>query len=344
MFSNFADSCQNYRQQFDLGVKEGKEISMKKRVFSGIQPTGVVHLGNYIGALKNWVAMQEEYDCLYCIVDLHAITVPQNPEELHNSILRTAATTLAVGVDPTKSLLFVQSDVPEHAELAWILNCFVYYGELGQMTQFKDKAKIRGVGTSTGLFTYPVLMTSDILLYNTHAVPVGDDQRQHLELSRLTARRINKQYPNFFIVPQPFIGTKGARIMGLDDPTAKMSKTASTEMNYISFSDSPDVIRKKIKRAVTDSGSEIEYDEEKKPAISNLLSIYSGLTGETTDALVSKYKGKGYGDFKKELAEVVVDVLGPIQKKTDSILTDKATLQKQLKWALKKPATSPAPK
>jgi len=304
---------------------------MKKRVFSGIQPTGVVHLGNYLGALKNWVQMQEEYDCLYCIVDLHAITVPQKPDELHESILKTAATTLAVGIDPQKSLLFVQSDVPQHAEMAWLLNCFVYHGELGQMTQFKDKEKVRGVGTSTGLFTYPVLMTADILLYDTHAVPVGDDQRQHLELVRMAARRINKLFPDFFVVPQPFIDKKGARVMGLDDPSVKMSKTASSQMNYVAFTDPPDLIEKKIKKAVTDSGSEVGFDEQKRPAVSNLLSIYSGLSGETIESIVTKYKGKGYGDFKKDLAQVVVEAITPIQKKIEDILKDKTTLQKILK-------------
>src|SRR3954468_23755759 len=191
----------------------------KKRVFSGIQPSGVVHIGNYIGALKNWAAMQNEYDCLYCIVDLHAITVPQDPKDLRERILFTTATTLAAGIDPKQSILFVQSDVPEHAELAWLLNCIVYYGELTRMTQFKDKSVVRGQGTSTGLFTYPALMAADILLYGTHAVPVGDDQRQHLELPRRPARRVNKELgePDLFVVPEPFIGKVGARVMGLDD-------------------------------------------------------------------------------------------------------------------------------
>lgn len=302
---------------------------MQKRVFSGIQPTGVVHLGNYIGALKNWVAMQSDYDCLYCLVDLHAITVPQKPKELKDSIYQTAATTLAVGIDPKKSILFVQSDVPQHAELAWLLNCFVYYGELGQMTQFKDKSKVRGIGTSTGLFTYPILMTADILLYDTHVVPVGDDQRQHLELARLTARRINKQCSNFFVVPEPFIGKKGARIMGLDDPSAKMSKTASSSLNYISFADSPDLITKKIKKAVTDSGTTITYDE-KRPAIANLLNIYSALSEEPVESVVNQFQGIGYGDFKTKLAEVVVSAVRPIQTEINRLLSHRDELQKIL--------------
>lgn len=305
-------------------------MTPKKRVFSGIQPSGVVHVGNYIGALQNWVTMQETHDCLYCIVDLHAITTPQDPKELHDRILFTAAATLASGVSPEKSLLFVQSDVPEHAELAWIFNCFVYFGELSRMTQFKDKSTVRGVGTSTGLFTYPVLMAADILLYDTHAVPVGDDQRQHLELTRDLARRLEKLFPGLFIEPQPFIGEKGARVMGLDDPSIKMSKSASSEYNYVSFSDSPDLIRKKIKKAVTDSGSTIEFDEEKKPAVSNLLTIYSAFSGKSVEEIVQIYSGKGYGDFKKDLAEVVVQGIAPLQNRIQDFLSDPAQLQKIL--------------
>jgi tryptophanyl-tRNA synthetase len=319
-------------------------MNQQKRVFSGIQPSGVVHVGNYIGALKNWVAMQAEYNCLYCIVDLHAITVPQDPKELHECILKTAATTLAVGIDPAKSILFVQSDVPEHSELAWILNCFIYFGELSRMTQFKDKSTTRGVGTSTGLFTYPALMAADILLYDTHAVPVGDDQRQHLELARMIARRINNQFPDLFVVPEPFIGKKGARVMGLDDPSTKMSKSASSELNYISFTDAPDVIRKKIKKAVTDSGTTIEFDEEKRPAVSNLVTIYSAFSGLTTEAVVEKYHGKGYGDFKKELAEVVVEGMAPLQKKISEIQSDLSQVEKQLALGAEKARDLARPK
>jgi tryptophanyl-tRNA synthetase len=304
---------------------------MKKRVFSGIQPTGIVHLGNYIGALKNWVAMQEHYDCLYCIVDLHAITIPQEPAALHDQILTTAAITLAVGIDPKTSLLFVQSDVPEHGELAWILNAFVYYGELTRMTQFKDKSAARGEGTSAGLFTYPVLMAADILLYGTHMVPVGDDQRQHLELTRLIARRIEKRFPKLVEMPEGFIGKRGARIMGLDDPTVKMSKSASSAANYIAFSDTPEEIRKKIKRAVTDSGTDIAYDEEKRPAVANLLNIFSACSSRSVEEIVEAYRGKGYGDFKKDLADVVVEAVAPVQKRIEEIKADRGYVEAILK-------------
>jgi tryptophanyl-tRNA synthetase len=309
-----------------------------KRVFSGIQPSGVVHLGNYIGALKNWASMQETHDCLYCIVDLHAITVPQDPAELKKRIRLTAANTLAAGIDPKKSILFVQSDVPMHAELAWVLNCFIYYGELTQMTQFKDKSVVRGQGTSTGLFTYPALMAADILLYGTHAVPVGDDQRQHLELTRLAARRINKEFgePDLFVVPDAFIGKFGARVMGLDDPAQKMSKSAGSEYNYISLSDTPDIIRKKIRKAVTDSGTTIEFDEAKRPAVANLLTIYSAISGQPIESIVERFAGKGYGDFKKDLAEVVVEGLAPIQKGIHEWMTEKDELDKILKEGAEK--------
>ncbi len=301
-----------------------------KRVFSGIQPSGIVHIGNYIGALKNWALMQNDHDCLYCIVDLHAITVPQEPKDLHERVLFTAATTLAAGIDPKKSILFVQSDVAEHCELAWILSCVGYYGELTRMTQFKDKSTIRGEGTSVGLFTYPLLMAADILLYGTHAVPVGDDQRQHLELTRLIARRLEKIMPDLIVVPNAFIGKSGARVMGLDDATAKMSKSAPSEYNYISLEDSPDLIRKKIKKAVTDSGTTIEFDEEKRPAVSNLLTIYSAFANRPVEEIVAQYQGRGYGDFKKELAEVVVEALAPLQKHIQDILADKPALERLL--------------
>lgn len=321
-------------------------MTHSKRVFSGIQPTGIVHLGNYIGALQNWVTMQNNYDCLYCIVDLHAITVPQDPVELKKRIRLTAANILAAGIDPSRCILFAQSDVPGHAELAWVLNCFIYYGELTQMTQFKDKSVVRGQGTSTGLFTYPALMAADILLYGTHSVPVGDDQRQHLELTRLVARRMNKQYgePDMFVVPEPFIGKFGARVMGLDDPSVKMSKSAASEYNYISLSDTPDVIRKKIRKAVTDSGSTIEYDEEKKPAVSNLLTIFSAVTGTPVDALVDRYRGKGYGDFKKDLAEAVVEGLAPIQQRIHEWVTDKEQLDRILAQGAEKACALAAPR
>lgn len=316
----------------------------RKRVFSGIQPSGFVHLGNYIGALQTWARLQNEFECLYSIVDLHAITVPQNPEELRRCIRRTVATTLAVGIDPDQSIIFVQSDVPEHAELAWILNCFVYFGELSRMTQFKDKSSLRGVGTSTGLFTYPVLMAADILLYDTHAVPVGDDQRQHLELARMTANRMNKQFPELFVVPEPIIGQRGARIMGLDNPLVKMSKSASSEYNYISFSDSPDDIRRKFKKAVTDSDARVAYDEDKKPAVSNLLAIYSACSGETVETLVRRYEGRGYGDFKKDLAEAVIAKISPLQRHIDTYLADVPQLDSILSLGAEKARALATPK
>jgi len=329
-------------------------MTTKKRVFSGIQPSGIVHIGNYVGALKNWAAMQADYDCLYCIVDLHAITVPQDPEELRKRILMTAATTLASGIDPEKSTLFVQSDVPEHGELSWILNCFIYYGELQQMTQFKDKSIVRGQGTSAGLFTYPALMAADILLYDTNAVPVGDDQRQHLELTRLAARRMNKTFAekpvgtekprDLFVVPDAFIGKFGARVMGLDDPAVKMSKSASSEYNYISLSDTPDTIRRKIKKAVTDSGTTIDYDEEKRPAVSNLVSIFAAFTDMSVPDVVKRFEGKGYGDFKKELAEAVVTGLAPIQMRIHEWLTDRERLEKILAEGAEKARALARPK
>ncbi len=322
-------------------------MTTPKRVFSGIQPSGIVHIGNYIGALKNWAAMQADYDCLYCIVDLHAITVPQDPEELRKRILFTAATTLASGINPDKSTLFVQSDVPEHGELEWILNCYTYYGELQQMTQFKDKSTVRGQGTSAGLFTYPVLMTADILLYDTNAVPVGDDQRQHLELARLVARRMNKTYPDkkeLFVVPEPYIGKFGARVMGLDDPAVKMSKSAASEYNYISLSDTPDIIRRKIKKAVTDSGTTIEYDEVKRPAIANLVSIYCAMANMTVEAVVEKFAGKGFGDFKKDLAEAVVESLAPIQMRIHEWMSDMDLLIKILATGAEKARALATPK
>ncbi len=317
---------------------------MKKRVFSGIQPTGIVHIGNYIGALKNWVAMQDTHDCVYCVVDLHAITVPQDPVAFHENILRTVATLLAVGIDPKKSILFIQSDVPEHSELAWILNCFVYFGELSRMTQFKDKSAVRGQGTSVGLFDYPILMAADILLYGAHEVPVGEDQKQHLELTREVARRVNSKFPNLFVVPDAYIGKMGARVMGLDDPSVKMSKTASSDSNYISLADTPDQIRNKFKRAVTDSDTAVRYDEDKKPAVSNLLTIYSAFSGQPVDAIEKDFTGKGYGDFKKALGELVVEKLQPLQKRIADLLKEKQELDAILAEGAQKARDLAAPR
>ncbi len=287
----------------------------RKRIFSGIAPTGIVHLGNYLGALRHWVRLQDSYECIYAIVDLHALTVPQNAGELRESIFATAAMCLALGVDPERSLFFVQSDVAEHSELAWILNCYSYFGELRRMTQFKDKLGGAEESANVGLFDYPVLMAADILLYDTAAVPVGDDQRQHLELARTISRRFNNLFGGIFTVPEPIIAEQGSRIMGLDDPTKKMSKSASSEYNFIALSDPPDRIRAKIKSAVTDSGREIIYDELKKPAVSNILTIMSLVMSKPVKEIEAQYAGKNYGVLKADLAQILIEHLAPIRER-----------------------------
>jgi tryptophanyl-tRNA synthetase len=296
-----------------------------KRVFSGIQPSGTLTIGNYLGAMKHFVDLQDEADCLFCIVDLHAITIPQDPEALRQNSLNLAALYLAVGIDPKKSTLFVQSHVPAHAELGWMLQCIAYFGELNRMTQFKDKSAQRDVVTA-GLFTYPALMAADILLYQTHLVPVGEDQKQHLELTRDVAERFNNKYGETFVIPEPMIPKVGGRIMSLEDPTKKMSKSDASAGAYISMLDEPDVIRKKISRAVTDSGREVKYDAENKAAISNLLTIYSLCSGKSIPEVEAMYEGKGYGPFKKDLAEVVVSVLEPIQHRYRELLASGAVV------------------
>lgn len=284
------------------------------RVFSGIQPTGNIHIGNYLGALKQFVELQEDNECIYCIVDMHAITVPKDPEQLRSSILDVAALYLAIGVDPKKSIVFVQSDVPGHTELGWILTCSSYTGELSRMTQFKQKSK-QQESAPTGLFMYPVLMASDILLYDTNIVPVGDDQKQHIELTRDLAVRVNGKYgDDTFVVPEGRYMKSGARIMGLDDPTNKMSKSAENEFSRISLLDTPAKIKKAIMRSTTDSLGVIRFDVENQPGISNLLNIYSAFTGRDVDAIVKDYDGQGYGNFKKDLVEILVSGLEPIQK------------------------------
>ena len=289
-----------------------------KRVFSGVQPTGNIHLGNYLGALKQFVELQDDHECIYCIVDMHAITVPQDPKELRDHILDVAALYLAVGVDPKKSIVFVQSDVPGHAELSWVLTCNSYTGELSRMTQFKDKSKNKE-SAPTGLFSYPVLMAADILLYDTDIVPVGNDQKQHIELCRDIAIRINNKYKKTFVVPDGRFLKEGARIMALDDPTKKMSKSAENIHSRISLLDEPSKIRKSIMKATTDSDGVVRFDVENKPGISNLLNIYSVLSGMTIPELEAKYEGKGYGDFKKDLVEVVVEALAPIKERYEQI-------------------------
>ncbi len=357
---------------------------MAKRLFSGIQPSGNLHLGNYLGAIKQWVEMQNDHEALFCIVDLHAITVPQDPVELRHKTLEIAKIYLASGIDPEKSTLFIQSQVHEHTELGWILNTIAQNGDLMRMTQFKDKAK--GViddyhealgelrskeiilermkeyfksndvsveevlrankpeevvkmisdlslevsqniysrfrdsfnSAGVGLFDYPVLMAADILLYDTNVVPVGDDQLQHIELTRTLARRFNEKFGETFIIPEGKVTKEGARIMGLDDPSKKMSKSASSEYNYIALTDDADTVRRKIKKAVTDSGSEIVYGDE-KPALKNLINIYTLLSGKTAREIEVMYQGKGYGDFKTDLAEVIVNFLTPFQERLAKI-------------------------
>ena len=289
-----------------------------KRVFSGVQPTGNIHLGNYLGALKQFVELQDDNECLYCIVDMHAITVPQDPKELKQHILDVAALYLAVGVDPEKSIVFVQSDVPGHAELSWILTCNSYTGELSRMTQFKAKSHNKE-SAPTGLFTYPVLMAADILLYDTDIVPVGNDQKQHIELCRDIATRVNNTRKKTFVVPEGRFMKEGARIMALDDPTQKMSKSAENIHSRISLLDEPSKIKKSIMKATTDSEGIIRFDVENKPGVSNLLNIYSVLSGKTIAELEAMYEGKGYGDFKKDLVEVVVDALAPIKARYEEI-------------------------
>lgn len=289
-----------------------------KRVFSGVQPTGNIHLGNYLGALKQFVELQEDHECIYCIVDMHAITVPQDPKVLKEHILDVAALYLAVGVDPEKSIVFVQSDVPGHAELSWILTCNSYTGELSRMTQFKDKSKNKE-SAPAGLFTYPILMAADILLYDTDVVPVGNDQKQHIELCRDLAVRVNGKYPDTFVIPDGRFLKEGARIMALDDPSKKMSKSAENIHSRISLLDDPAKIKKSIMKATTDSEGVIRFDTENKPGISNLLNIYSVLSGISIADLEKKYEGKGYGDFKKDLVEVTVKALTPIRERFEEI-------------------------
>ncbi|MBK9156095.1 MAG: tryptophan--tRNA ligase [Chloracidobacterium sp.] len=287
---------------------------MKKRIFSGAQPTGQLHIGNYLGALKNWVALQEEYEAFYCIVNLHAITLPQAPATLKKATLDLARIYLAAGIDPERSTIFIQSDVPEHAELTWVLSCISRMGELERMTQFKDKGKGNTERAGVGLFTYPVLMASDILLYQTDLVPVGQDQKQHLELTRDLAERFNRDFGETFKVPEPYIPKIGASIKSLQDPEKKMSKSDENLNGSIFLLDDPDTITKKIKRAVTDSGTTVEFDET-RPAISNLLTIFQLTTDRSPEECVAHFEGKGYGHFKTELAEVVVEFLRPFQER-----------------------------
>ena len=314
-----------------------------KKVFSGIQPSGIIHLGNYLGAIKQWVALQDEVDqAIFCIVDLHAITVPQDPKELRENILSVAALYLACGIDPTKSIIFVQSDRPEHSELGWILNNVTKMGELSRMTQFKDKSQKEGSeSSSVGLFDYPVLMAADILLYGTTHVPVGEDQKQHVELARDIAIRFNGRFGETFVVPEPMIQSESARIMGLDNPTKKMSKSAESVLNYIAMTDDAETIRQKVRKAVTDSGDEIKSSHD-KPALTNLLNIYSAVTDKTIAELEAEYVGKKYGDLKNDLAEVIVAFLVPIQNRYKLLRQDEADLIRLLGEGASKAETQAA--
>ncbi|MEI7792063.1 MAG: tryptophan--tRNA ligase [Candidatus Berkelbacteria bacterium] len=302
---------------------------MTKRIFSGIQPSGIIHLGNYLGAIKQWVDTQDTADqAIFCVVDLHAITVPQDPKALQQNILNAAALYIACGVNPEKAVIYVQSSVPQHSELMWILNTIATMGELSRMTQFKEKSakNTNSDSVGVGLFDYPVLMAADILLYGTTHVPVGHDQKQHVELARDLAQRFNSRFGETFVVPEPIIKKESARIMGLDDPTKKMSKSASSPLNYIAMTDDAETIRNKFKRAVTDSGSEIVARED-KPAITNLLNILSEVSGKSVAELEKNFAGIGYGDFKMAVAEAVIEYLKPIQDKYFELLKDESKLK-----------------
>ncbi|MGO1247851.1 MAG: tryptophan--tRNA ligase [Oceanisphaera sp.] len=313
-------------------VEQRANTSAKATVFSGAQPSGQLTIGNYMGALRQWVNMQQDYDCLYCIVDMHAITVRQDPKTLRAACLDAAALYMAIGLDPDKSTLFIQSHVPEHAELSWVLNCYTQFGELSRMTQFKDKSSRHAENINAGLFTYPALMAADILLYQTSQVPVGNDQKQHLELSRDVASRFNQLYGDVLTVPEPFIPADGARIMSLQEPTKKMSKSDENVNNFIGLLEDPKVITKKLKRAVTDSEDPpvIKFDLENKPGVSNLLTLMSGATGRSIKELEVHFEGKMYGHLKTETAAAVLAMLEPIQARFHELRADEEQLIKIL--------------
>ncbi|HSK69668.1 MAG TPA: tryptophan--tRNA ligase [Candidatus Limnocylindria bacterium] len=298
------------------------EQAKKPVLFSGIQPSGNITLGNYIGAIRNFTLLEKDYDCLFSVVDLHALTVRQDPAALRRKTLELAALYVACGLDPEKNIIYCQSHVPQHAELAWVLSCFTYMGELGRMTQFKDKAARHRDNINAGLFTYPVLMAADILLYQTALVPVGADQKQHLEISRDIALRVNQALGDVFVVPEPYIPKETAKIMSLSEPERKMSKSDPDE-SFIALTDRPDDVARKIRRAVTDSDADIRFDPVNKPGVSNLLTILSTLSGEGMDALTARLKGQGYGRLKEETAEAVLAALAPIQERFKALMGDK---------------------
>lgn len=320
----------------NINVQNEIKPERKKRIFSGVQPSGCITIGNYIGALKNWVKLQNDYDCIYCIVDMHAITVPQNPQELRKRSLDFLSQYIACGLSPEKNTLFIQSHNPAHAELAWILMCNSYMGELSRMTQFKDKTKNKqNESIGAGLFTYPVLMAADILVYGTDLVPVGVDQKQHLELTRDIAMRFNNTFGNTFVVPEAYIPKTGAKIMSLQDPMKKMSKSDENPKGYIKITDEPDVIMKKIKSAVTDSDMAIRRGEGKE-GIENLMSIMSAFTDKTFEQIEAEYEGKNYGVFKNDVAECIIEELRPFLVKYKEISTDKAYLEQIYKTGAEK--------
>jgi len=305
----------------ETALKAGK----RKNIFSGVQPTGVMTLGNYVGAIRNWVALQEDYNCVYSVVDMHSVTIRQDPAALRENTLRCYALLIACGIDPEKSTLFIQSHVRTHAELCWLLSCYTPYGELSRMTQFKEKSKSHPDNINTGLLVYPVLQAADILLYQADLVPVGADQKQHLELSRNVAIRFNGLYGNTFAVPEPFIPKEGGKVMSLADPTKKMSKSDANPKGFVSILDKPDTIIKKFKSAVTDSEARVAF-EEGRDGICNLMTIYSQFTGKTMDEIEADFAGKGYGDFKVAVGEAVVAQLSPVQAEFERLAADKAYL------------------
>lgn len=302
------------------------ENEAKKKVLSCIQPSGMLTLGNYLGALKNWIAMQDEFDCTYAVADLHAITVRQEPSALRSQIYSTYALLLALGIDPEKNTLFIQSHVPEHTALSWLLSCNTQFGEMSRMTQFKDKSAKHPENVNVGLFSYPVLMAADILLYKPDFVPVGADQKQHLEIARDIAIRFNNKYGDVFTVPEPYIPKSGARIMSLQDPTKKMSKSDDNPNAWVAILDDKDTIIRKFKRAVTDSEACVKMADS-KPGVSNLITIYSTVTGKTVEDVEKEFEGKGYGDFKLAVGETVADTLAPVKQRYDEIIKNKGELE-----------------
>ena len=310
----------------------------KKRIFSGIQPSGELTLGSYMGAIKNWVDLQDDYDCLYCIVDMHAITVRQDPATLRRRSVNQLAQYIACGLDPQKNIMFIQSHVPQHAELGWVLGCYTQFGELSRMTQFKAKSKQHADNITSGLFTYPVLMAADILLYQTDLVPVGEDQKQHVELCRDVATRFNNIYGDVFKIPEPYIPTVGARVMSLSAPENKMSKSDKDPNGTVYLLDRPEDIMRKFKKAITDSDTErcVRFDMESKPGVANLMSIYSACTGKTFAQIEAEFEGKGYGAFKPAVGEAVVETLRPIREETERLLKDKAYLESVYKAGAEK--------